>query len=353
MKNKNAKKIIALGAAMTLTMTGAVLTGCGKNKTVSAPVTQSGGVTDIGGVTVKDGLLNYYIFTAAVKNAYSDGSFTGDYSAVDWEKKTEDGQRLDEKIKKEAFDEMAIRQLLADVAEENGITLSSEEVAEGEKSIEEFKTTNGEEQLLTNIAALGLTSVDDYLELYKSESLYTKIEEDFNADPEKYTQGINLEDYVNDTTVSAKHILIKNDSEKFEDPKATAEEVLKKAKAGEDFNQLMTEYNEDPGETESGYTFGKGEMVQEFETAAFALKCGEISEVVETEYGYHIIKRVAGLAEYKNYLLSGIDEKTEKAVIDKVSVKKVMEDINNALNKIKEQQQSAATAGDAAVESKG
>ena len=66
--------------------------------------------------------------------------------------------------------------------------------------------------------------------------------------------------------------------------------LLEKAQAGEDFNALMEEYNEDPGEPEEGYYFPTGVMVQEFEDASFALQDGEISDILETSYGYHIIK---------------------------------------------------------------
>ncbi len=83
-----------------------------------------------------------------------------------------------------------------------------------------------------------------------------------------------------------------------EEKLALAEEIAEKAKNGEDFDKLIAEYNEDPGEvakedgTFDGYLFTKGEMVEEFETAAYALEIDGISDVVETDYGYHIIKRV-------------------------------------------------------------
>lgn len=78
------------------------------------------------------------------------------------------------------------------------------------------------------------------------------------------------------------------------DTKAKATEVLNKAKAGEDFDALITEYNEDPGMTTNtdGYFFTYGEMVQAFETTSFELNDNEISDLVETEYGYHIIKKL-------------------------------------------------------------
>jgi parvulin-like peptidyl-prolyl isomerase len=75
--------------------------------------------------------------------------------------------------------------------------------------------------------------------------------------------------------------------------KSKAEEVLKRVRAGEDFSKLAKEFSTDPGSKEKGGDlgwFGAGQMVPAFEKAAFALKPGEISEIVETNFGYHIIK---------------------------------------------------------------
>jgi peptidyl-prolyl cis-trans isomerase SurA len=71
-----------------------------------------------------------------------------------------------------------------------------------------------------------------------------------------------------------------------------AEQVRAKALAGEDFALLARTYSQDPGASAGGDLgwFSRGEMVPEFETAAFALQPGQVSEVVETKFGFHIIK---------------------------------------------------------------
>lgn len=87
------------------------------------------------------------------------------------------------------------------------------------------------------------------------------------------------------STISAKHILVQQKHE--------AEDLVKKLAAGESFETLAKQFSKCPSGRNGGDlgSFGKGMMVAPFETAAFALKPGEVSGVVQTQFGYHLIKR--------------------------------------------------------------
>lgn len=119
-----------------------------------------------------------------------------------------------------------------------------------------------------------------------------------DADAKKYYDD-NPGKFEQPEMVRTSHILLatrdRNQKELGEAEKAAkkkqAEELLKRAKAGEDFEKLREEYSEDPGKkVNPEYTFPRGRMVPEFEAAAFSLPAGQISDVVTTQFGYHIIK---------------------------------------------------------------
>ena len=88
--------------------------------------------------------------------------------------------------------------------------------------------------------------------------------------------------------IKCSHILVQKQSE--------AITILDKIKKGEKFGKLAREFSTDSGSAKRdgnlGF-FGRGKMVKEFETAAFNLQVGQISEPIKTQYGYHIIKRLS------------------------------------------------------------
>jgi peptidyl-prolyl cis-trans isomerase C len=82
-----------------------------------------------------------------------------------------------------------------------------------------------------------------------------------------------------------------NDAKKAE-KRRVAEGVLERARKGEDFGKLAKDFSEDPGSKDKGgeYVFPRGQMVAEFEAVAFSMKTNEVSDIVTTKFGYHIIK---------------------------------------------------------------
>jgi peptidyl-prolyl cis-trans isomerase D len=105
----------------------------------------------------------------------------------------------------------------------------------------------------------------------------------------------NQAQYSTPEQVRASHILLKTEGKDEAAVRAQAEEVLKRVKAGEDFAALAKQYSEDESNNANGGDldyFGRGSMVPEFEQAAFAMKTGDISDLVKTSFGFHIIKVV-------------------------------------------------------------
>jgi parvulin-like peptidyl-prolyl isomerase len=92
------------------------------------------------------------------------------------------------------------------------------------------------------------------------------------------------------------------------------EEILKRARGGEDFAKLAKEYSEDPGSKDQGgeYTFPRGKMVPAFESAAFSLATNQISDIVTTQFGYHIIKLSEKLPAQKVELAKVADDLKEQ-----------------------------------------
>ena len=114
------------------------------------------------------------------------------------------------------------------------------------------------------------------------------------ADAQKFYDE-NLPRFSESEQVRASHILIQTeglDEAGKAQAKAKIDDLLTRARAGEDFAELAKANSEDPGSKDKGgeYVFSKGRMVKEFEEAAFSLEVDKISDVVETQYGYHIIK---------------------------------------------------------------
>jgi len=143
--------------------------------------------------------------------------------------------------------------------------------------------------------------------------------------------------YNEDKTASVRHILLmtqgKSDSAKMVIRKKM-EGILERAKHGEDFAKLAEEYSEDPGSKNNGglyKDFGRGAMVKPFEDAAFSVPIGEISDIIETRFGYHILKVIGRKKETLPL------EKVQPQLERKIKEKKQNEAYLDHIKKLKEE----------------
>lgn len=102
-----------------------------------------------------------------------------------------------------------------------------------------------------------------------------------------------IADFTIQEQLRASHVLLRTEGKKEEEVRVKAEDVLKQARAGADFAQLAKKYSDDEASRDQGGDldyFARGKMVPQFEDAAFKLEKGQISDLVKTQYGFHIIK---------------------------------------------------------------
>jgi len=162
---------------------------------------------------------------------------------------------------------------------------------ESEKIEEEYQvyaeTYGGEEALQSVLNQSGMTKQDLETEI----ETYLKLEEllkpriEITDEELKTYFDENKESFNQEEEVQASHILVEDEE--------TAKKVADKLADGEDFAEMAKEYSTDTASAENGGDLGffaKGTMVEAFEEKAFAMKVGTISEPVETEHGFHIIK---------------------------------------------------------------
>lgn len=185
----------------------------------------------------------------------------------------------------DALNAMITDEILEQEVEKANIKVTQEELNQ-EMAVYE-KSYGGEEALAAAVESSGMTIEDLTNEL----ETYVKIEKLLGPDIEVTQEEIesyfkeNKESLAQPAQVEASHILTASKEE--------ADEVKAKLAAGGDFAELAKEYSTDTATAQNGGElgfFGTGEMAAEFEEAAFAMKVDDISDPVETDFGFHIIQ---------------------------------------------------------------
>lgn len=161
----------------------------------------------------------------------------------------------------------------------------------------QYTRAGGEERFLKLLGENGV-SIDHVTNQVKEGLMIQRFLESKLAEETEVSEEEIQEAYQEDKTASVRHILLsttgKSDSAKL-DIRRKMEKILAQARQGEDFAELAKKYSEDPGSKNNGglyEDFGRGKMVKPFEEASFTVPIGKISDIVETSYGFHIIKVV-------------------------------------------------------------
>lgn len=221
--------------------------------------------------------------------------------------KTLDAGRLKEIFERGAT-QIVERKLLLAAAKDAKTAVTPSELDQALQS--EYGRAGGEEAFLKALAGAEVSldhvkgSIQDTLVINK---FLGGIADKGTQVSEEDLRKAYAEETVGDKTATVRHILVmtqgKTEAEKAEARKKL-EGLLARAKAGEDFAELAKQYSEDPGSKDKGglyEDFGRGLMVKPFEDAAFSVPVGEISGVVETTFGYHIIKVIERKKETRSF----------------------------------------------------
>ena len=237
--------------------------------------------------------------------------YTG--SSLDWDYTLSDGTNITDYIKSNVYSSVKQHLVLENLANKYGVTLTEgQESAMADSDQTYIDQYGSEEAFEAEIAKLGMRR-ETYDRVARSNYLYQNLYQLYNTEGSAlYASDEDLAVYAADQNyITADHILLSTkdlttgealtDEQKAE-KKALAEEIKQKLDACEGdideltalFQELADQYSEDPGRETypTGYTFTTGSMVQEFEDAAYALSEGEVSEVVESSFGYHILLRL-------------------------------------------------------------
>lgn len=277
-------KWIAVMAALCSILT---FTACGSKSTSIATNIGKPFVFKIGSERAEE--TEFLLYLTNIANKYEKVYGTGF-----WELKEEDGTTMLDKCKNLALAQLAQVKAMKLLAKEKEIVLSEEENAMVLQAAQQYMDTLSSEEK----AALGIEDISVIQEIYcdkfLADKLYLYLIRDVN--PEISDDEARI--------ITVQHILLKTytvddhgnrtelDAGACSKVLKKAEEILEEALDGESFESLTSKYNED---SKSTYSFGKGDMEEAFEKVAFDLAKDEISKVVRTSQGYHIMKCISTL----------------------------------------------------------
>jgi peptidyl-prolyl cis-trans isomerase C len=253
---------------------------------------------------------------------------------------TREGRQINdsqlEKLKAEILDSLINRELLYQESQKKGIAVQPQEMMDEVKAIKQRFPS--EDEFKKAISSMSLTEVTFNSQIKKRLAIQKLIDKQI-ADKivittveskQYYTENPQM--FKQPGEIRTSHILIKLDPATDEAKKAEALAKIKmiqqKLRNGEDFAELAKTSSEGPSSVNGGDLgfFKRGQMVKPFEDAAFALEPNEVSEIVKTRFGYHIIKLVEKKPE-RNIGYSEIKKRLE----EHLKQRKVQEEVGQYL----------------------
>ena len=321
--------------------------------------------------------MDMYFYNLCYAASYMESYMNMYGMDLDWSMELQEGETVLDVTKDSILENTKSFAVIEKLAQENNVILDEAALSELEaERAETVESLGGEESYRAELAKLGL-SEETYDRMCRSDYLYSALEE------LAATEGSSL--YATDEQLiayaaeqgymTADHILLLTrdmstyqelDDETKAEKKALAEELKAKLDAytGDDligyFTELADEYSEDSGRAGNpeGYTFGSGQMVEEFESAAAALGEGEVSEIVESYYGYHIILRKpldeakAVDAVRETYFSGLLESRIEDAAVEMNPAVEALDlvDIYDAFSLLMDTDADGDTADDTATE---
>lgn len=236
--------------------------------------------------------------------------FGGQMTTLPWDTEMTEGVTFGQYMLDQALDAAVLHALMRELAGQEGIT-PDPSIASGLEAyfVDMVLQAGSDETRVTHMFWANMLTKELLTTLNENSDLYDQLlEKRFGEDSGHAPTDAEVNAYLEETgQYRVKHILLSTTDENrqpLEDEaviaqkKATADDLLAQLRAAEDpialFDDLMRQYSEDPGleSNPEGYTTSKGEMVPVFEETSLALKVGEISEVVDSGLGYHIILRL-------------------------------------------------------------
>lgn len=267
--------------------------------------------------------------------------FGGQMTTLPWDTDMTEGVTFGQYMLDQALDAAVLHCSLRELAGQEGLT-PDPSIASGLDAdyVDMVLQAEGDETQVTHMFWASMLTKELLTTLNENSDLYNQLREKrFGENSGRYPTDAEVNAYLDEVgRYKAKHILLATidldtreplDEAAIAEKKALADDLLSQLRAAEDpialFDDLMNEHSEDTGleSNPDGYTTQKGEMVAPFEEAALALKAGEISDVVESDFGYHIILRLPMdpddfRTDCANYLFQqSLDQERERLGVEK------------------------------------